>query len=628
MKKFTLTLLAAFFALGTFAACGRFEASSETEKPDSYGQESILPGAAVAKTLAAAGSGSGGFSVPAEMTLTIGETNIIEPEGVPDGAGVEAIWTSSNPDVATVTDGGIIYGKAIGETTITVMATIGGQRHTGTTTLRVIPMSRDSILVLDISGSMSGVPMEEMKRSAIAFCEAVLSDGSNNRVGLVLYDAEVYTYDLTSDIGSLLATISYLQDGSTTNLQGGLQRAMEMMDAYGRPGSVKNIIVMADGMPNEGFYSTYGHFSQKYSSSDYSSYSQYADSAYETATQIMSKYNLYSLGYLHSLTGDGFDYATDIMQSIQNKGYYQVNRAEDLAFVFAEITTDVSTGARLVINIACPVDVEITYGGERLSSAQASYNDYTSFGTLQLLGKNRDIKVLTLSPDIDYHVELTATGKGEMNYTANYFDNGENIIDSRTFPKVPLTPTTYITANTERAEVTKLNIDVDGDGKVDMIWEALENSIGKRIGGFPIWGWVLLIVVAIGTVTAIVVVAIVMSRGGAGSGSRRAGMSQGCVLVLKGVLAGAEIFLFSGEPLRVGRDTMWANLVIDEKSISRRHCTITYDGAADCYYVYDESSHGTQFEDGRKLAQGVETRVEKGTQLTLASGKSCVLLLK
>ena len=584
------------------------------------------------------------FSIPGTLTVTIGEVAVIEAETVPaiPPAGFTVKWNIADEKIATVDSNGIIYGLKIGETKITAEAYLNGRRvifQTAdgreleyTTILHVAPISRDSILVLDVSGSMRGTPLSEMKKAAIAFCEKILVDtNTNNRVGLVVYDSNVSTYGLTNDIQSLKRTINNLRDGSTTNLQGALQNAYEMMGSSARAGSIKNIIVMTDGLPNAGNYTSYGQFSRKYSNA-YSSVG-YADSAFETAELIMEQYNLYSLGYFHSLSYDELIYAQDITDSIQNKGYYQVDRAEDLEFVFAGIAEDVNAGARLVINIACPVDVEISYGGERLSSAEHNYNGFTSFGTLYMLGKNKDIKVLTLAPNIDYNIELTATGAGEMDYTANYFDDNETIVDSRRFPRVPLTPTTYITANAARAVATQLNIDVDRDGIIDMIWEASANSIGKRLWSknrLLVWGVVLAVIFIAGSITLIFVLHSNPNRRAnqtAGRGTRMANMYQGYVSVLSGSMRGAGITVADGETLYVGRDPKWANLVLSEQQISRRHCTITYSTAENCYFVRDESQHGTYLSDGRRLTQGVVTRVEKGSQLTLASGKACVLLL-
>lgn len=575
-----------------------------------------------------------GVSIPGEMSLTIGETNIIELDGIVSGSVEKMEWMSSNTDIVSVTDKGIIYGKALGEAVVSVDATISGQQFNGQTLVHVTPIARDTILVLDISGSMQGVPLTEMKKSAVAFCQTVLTDGgSNNRVGLVVYDTGVYTYELTSDVQSLISSINALREGSRTNLQGALQQAMEMMDSSGRPGAVKNIIVMTDGLPNEGGYTTYGQFSQKYSNSNFST--GYADSAFETAEQIMLKYNLYSLGYFHSLEGNELAYAKDIMQNIQNKGYYQVETAEDLEFVFADITKDVSAGARLVINIACPVDVEITYNGERLSSAGASYNDYTSFGTLQLLGRNADIKILTLSPGIDYNLEMNATGEGEMEYTVNYFDNSESIVDTRSFPGIPLTPTTFITTNTESSGATQLNVDTDNDGTIDLIWEAAANSVARQIKSnnqLDTWMIVLIVAVVICAVAAGCAVFVVQkNRNGKlvpaeGPAFTPQG-GKGSITFISGELAGAVIPICDGETLNIGRDASWAHVVLNEKQISRQHCAITYNAMMGCYFVCNKSQYGTFFSDERMLPKEIETRVEKGEKIMLASGSACVLLL-
>lgn len=120
------------------------------------------------------------FTMPAEKVVTLGEISVIEPELTPiDAASYSIKWSSSDESVATVSpngEAGIITALAKGTATITAELTSGGKTITKTTSLRVASKARDTVLVLDVSGSMSGDPLDEMKKSAIQFCNDLLKD--------------------------------------------------------------------------------------------------------------------------------------------------------------------------------------------------------------------------------------------------------------------------------------------------------------------------------------------------------------------------------------------------------------------------------------------------------------------
>jgi len=425
------------------------------------------------------------FTIPEQLVVTLGEIGVIEPETTPESAtGYSIKWSSSDESVATVSpngEAGIITTLAKGTTTITAELTSGGKTITKTTNLRVASKARDTILVLDVSGSMYGDPLDEMKKSAIQFCNDLLKDEYNNRVGIVFYDDGISTITLTDDLNMLVSRIQSISDGGRTNMEAGLSAADNMLKNSGKADSIKNIVVMADGLPNEGKTSYSGSMPSGNYSGYYTSVS-YANAVIDTAKVMMNNYNLYSLGFFHGLYSDEKDFATALMKELTNKsdGYHQVDKAEDLQFAFGDISEDINVGSKIVINIACPVDVRVSYGGEMLSSSSSAFCNATSFGTLQLLGKNKDIKVVSLDSDKEYEVELVGTGVGKMDYSVNYFDEKEQLSDYRSFETVPITMTTVIKSNTDNSvEDIALNIDEDGDGEIDVIWTALAKSKGE-----------------------------------------------------------------------------------------------------------------------------------------------------
>lgn len=426
------------------------------------------------------------FSIQEEMIITLGELSVIKPVITPaDADGYRIKWSSSNESVATVApngEAGIVTALSKGTSVITAEMTSGGKTIIKTTNLRVASKARDTVLVLDVSGSMAGTPLSEMKKSAIQFCNDLLEDEYNNRVGIVFYDDELYEVGMSDDLDYLVREIQAIGTGGTTNMTAALEAADVMLSKNSKAlNSVKNVVIMADGIPNEGERSNSGSLpSGSYSS--YTSSVEYANAVIDKTENMKSKYNVYSLGFFHGLSGISKDFATALMRELTNKsdGYYQVDKAEDLQFAFGDISEEISYGSRIVINIACPVAVKVSYGNEKLSSLNTDYCDVTSFGSLQLLGENKDIKVVSLDSDKIYKVELVGTGEGQMDYSICYFNEQEQLTDSRSFEAVPITATTLIKTDTDNSSGKNicLDIDEDGDGEIDYTWGAAANQKG------------------------------------------------------------------------------------------------------------------------------------------------------
>ena len=93
----------------------------------------------------------------------------------------------------------------------------------------------------------------------------------------------------------------------------------------------------------------------------------------------------------------------------------------------------------------------------------------------------------------------------------------------------------------------------------------------------------------------------------------------GSVEVLNGNMKGAQIPLFQGESLVVGRDSRLCNLVVEGPKVSRKHCVIEWDDQKQIYLVTDFSSNGTKIQGGEKLPAHAVFRAEPGTVLELGS---------
>jgi pimeloyl-ACP methyl ester carboxylesterase len=224
-----------------------------------------------------------------------------------------------------------ITSQGSSSTALQPLASPGG---TGSTT------NRYTVLVLDRSGSMYGTPLSAMKTAATNFCDAVLKAEGNNYVAVVAYDTSAgILSDFVSDFATLQTAISGIRDLNMTNTNDGLVKAGNLLSAISDgPGVIKNILLLSDGMPNEGAYSSSG----PYTYADYY-YRQYANATYDTATNLKAQgYNIYTLGFFHSLTGNELAFARQFMADLQNKGYYDVVDPNDLEFVFGEIADDIT----------------------------------------------------------------------------------------------------------------------------------------------------------------------------------------------------------------------------------------------------------------------------------------------
>lgn len=608
------------------------------------------------------------FTIPDSLTMTVGEIGVIEAETVPANAtGYSLKWTSSDESVAAVSptgEAGIVTPKSKGTATITAELQSGGKTITKTTNVKVATQGRDTILVLDVSGSMSGTPLDEMKKSAINFCNELLADDYNNRVGLVLYDDYIDQVDLTNDLDMLIDYIDSISSGGTTNMQGALAAAENMMDTQGNSQNVRNIVIMADGLPNEGETSDTGKMSQLTQYSSYSYDVAYANGVINTAENIMSNYNLYSLGFFHDLSGVEKDFAVDLMKLLTNMpdGYHQVDTAENLQFAFGDIQKTISDGSKIVVNIACPVDVSVSFDGQTLSSASGSYSDRTDFGTLQLLGRNQDIKVLTLNPGIDYAIELFGTDTGTMDYSVNYIDDDENMTDYRSFEAIPITATTLINTNTDNTgDAVTLNIDEDGDGEVDLIYSAEPNSSATITFGEqqepvtepdsePVtdadtddgsWKIVMVSLLVVMVIVAVVLIVVFLTVSGNKKKNRSYDIpvreplnssqaNSGKLTVVSGSMNSKEFSLEPGKKYIIGKDSSKAQIVLtgDYGKVSRQHCAVSYDDQTQMYSVVDMSLNGTYYIDGKTTplnSSPSKQKLNKNISVELQSG--CILVL-
>lgn len=307
--------------------------------------------------------------------------------------------------------------------------------------------TRDIVMVLDTSGSMSGTPINETREAAKEFVRTVIPEDAS--VGIVTYDDTAEQSCVFSMSESYLdGPINDLRADGGTNIEDGLRLAAGMLDG-GSEDRERIIVLMSDGEANVG---------------------KTGDDLIAYANELKNRgITIYTLGFFQSVSDKAE--AQRVMEGIATSGcHYEVENAEDLVFFFGDMAGQISGDEYVYIRIACPVDVTVRSGDEMLSSAEDDYNTRTSFGTLTF-EENPDsddrTKVLRLREGEEYDIEIVGTGEGTMDYTIGYVDENGEYSDMREITDVPITPDTVITTGVDRTAKTVLAVDEDGDGEAD-----------------------------------------------------------------------------------------------------------------------------------------------------------------
>ncbi len=198
---------------------------------------------------------------------------------------------------------------------------------------------REVVLVLDVSGSMSGTPMTAMKAAAVNFCEQLMEAEGYNKVSVVTYGSSVSkVLDFTIELEEATTFINSLYASGGTNLYSGLSRAKQILDESPAVTAKKSIVLLTDGLPENGPTLSSGKYNGMGPSYSY----KYGNYLYNYFNENLKEdYEVYSLGFFHSLSNSYIEYAETLLRDIQNKGYYEVIDPEDLVFKFGDVAEDI-----------------------------------------------------------------------------------------------------------------------------------------------------------------------------------------------------------------------------------------------------------------------------------------------
>lgn len=99
--------------------------------------------------------------------------------------------------------------------------------------------------------------------------------------------------------------------------------------------------------------------------------------------------------------------------------------------------------------------------------------------------------------------------------------------------------------------------------------------------------------------------------------------NRGTIVGISGTYKDADFDIVDGAEIIFGRSVQEANIVFDQLAtdVSRKHCTVRFDGRANQYIVTDYSSTGTYLENGSRLENGQPKQLARGTVIYLGSNK-------
>ncbi len=342
----------------------------------------------------------------------------------------------------------------------------------------VSAVDRDVVLVLDISGSMSGSRMDNTKTAAKRFVASMLDDAHDTQMALALYgiwggafndddgDGVSLYVDLTDDTAALNDAIDALYADGMTPMYGGLKTAGDLL--AGSTAAKKAIVLMTDGSANEGPTGESGEVTTENGDVYFDSYSR---AVYDLAREyIADGITIYTLGF--DTDNQALKY-TASMDPTANAGdenqryYWNVTNEniDDIIFTYEDISETITTKASIIIEIQCPVDASVSLDGETLDRSSLT----ASFGKLTVNEVEDGYSyrfVLNDSPD--YDLSIVGLDNGTMDCKVTYTRGDES--QYREYLNIPVTTDTSVStsATDPRAD---LALFVDEDGS-EVLWVA------------------------------------------------------------------------------------------------------------------------------------------------------------
>lgn len=364
---------------------------------------------------------------------------------------------------------------------------------------------------IDVSGSMEGEPMTAAKAAASRFVDSILDATSYVDISIVTFadDASVVC-EATNDRDALHSAIDGIYSSGGTNMLAGLETAYQTLPSDKTENTACALVVMGDGLPNV------------VNGTEPDSEEGYRQGVVSEASTIKAdNTTIFAFGYFHNSYGDDLTNGQALIRDIASPGYsYNAADTEDISGILEFIAFQTThTGGTVRIEVACPVNVTVSYGGEVLSSDPALGSTSTSFGILTYEEEeeeetnthrhqeeeeetdsgeydiSRDSglkKILNLKEGPAYEISFTGYDEGTMDYSVSYADENGNYTDVRQLENVQVSDGARGTISAVRKGGTMLQMDLDGDGIFDKIYSS---GFTAGSGHFTFWKIVILIVV-------------------------------------------------------------------------------------------------------------------------------------
>ena len=217
---------------------------------------------------------------------------------------------------------------------------------------------KDVILVLDISGSMSGDKMEKMRSDAKELIRYLLSD-SSNRIALITFeDTATIVSEFSNDMNDLLEKMDALTVTGSTNYNAGLLSVDQVMNSYQKENNRDVVtLFLTDGYPNidtPNQMGTYAVLKDKYP------YMAINGVQYEMGTEIVDDIKnitdsqwIADQSTLHNVlfdaSGSLFVYETFTITDYIHPDYFYINSVNDIKVSLGTVSLEEENGVQKVI---------------------------------------------------------------------------------------------------------------------------------------------------------------------------------------------------------------------------------------------------------------------------------------
>ena len=217
----------------------------------------------------------------------------------------------------------------------------------------------DVVMVLDISGSMGGEKLEREKTDAIGLVNYLITDNSDNRIGLIVFNSDSSICSgLTDDKDTLIFKLNHLSIDGDTNYNSALKNVDVVLENYEKRDDTDLVVLfLTDGYPNHDVpneKATYQLLKEKYP------YMVINGIQYEMGKDIIQdiiditdnqwvadKTSLHNV--LFDAAEEVYNYDSFVITDYIDDEYFYVNSIDDIHVDVGEVSLEVENGVQKII---------------------------------------------------------------------------------------------------------------------------------------------------------------------------------------------------------------------------------------------------------------------------------------